>query len=615
MLKKNSARGPNYIHPEKPSAVGSRNSLHRNERDEYLEASIVIDEEIDKILNHVKAKLPPEVLNKLDIMGGVKEKLHNYYNQNLQNMQNRYIVTVEDELLKKYRDLVDREEYNQLNQYSPRAISEIMDKIGGPGQFDTGAIERSITSIFKHLQDHIHQGVHDLEDETNTMFRQKSDVGSFVQKENAYAVVKCAFKNNPIKPETVTDVKLAINILDSELIVPIYHYHQSMQDLLKETISRHIRTQIDSKIAELNRSESEEGLKEISESEIVAEKLKELENHLSFEGGPEDENGKQYDYVAKRFFDSLNDMDSEGLENKAYIKDHVKMILEKENIQTKGFNRAVNALTSILDSSKLGYQYINNYKNARACVIQEYSSVIKDELPDETFAIKICYLNVKQLKNLRKVYSLQAVELSNEIEKVGRVIDKLLTEIDSPKNIPTYRDISKQALRGTKGYAKTKNGDCNHLWHEVSLTRLLSSGNKESTYREFNNKVKKQIGMLQKKVYDVFGNNNSKTRRILDERINFLKEAFQNFSNQINPHHVQQGLVLEVDITSVKKKKTTINAMSNVLNEFLIKVSKGSIHQSIDVIKPHSPVASKDLEQKFTSVLQEMDRSLEEINV
>ena len=101
MARENIVKGPNYVHPEKPSAVGSRNSLNRNERDEYQEARIVIDEEVDKILNHIHAKLPPEVLEKLDVMGSVKSKLHNYFNQDFQNMLNRYLVTAEDEMNKK----------------------------------------------------------------------------------------------------------------------------------------------------------------------------------------------------------------------------------------------------------------------------------------------------------------------------------------------------------------------------------------------------------------------------------------------------------------------------------------------------------------------------------
>jgi len=99
--------GPNVIHPEIPSAVGSRNSLNRHNRDEYSEARVVVDEEVDKILNHLHAKLPPEVTTRLEVMGGIKGKLHSYYNQSLQNMLNRYVTTVEDEMGKKVRDLVD----------------------------------------------------------------------------------------------------------------------------------------------------------------------------------------------------------------------------------------------------------------------------------------------------------------------------------------------------------------------------------------------------------------------------------------------------------------------------------------------------------------------------
>ncbi|MEE8395035.1 MAG: cytoplasmic filament protein CfpA, partial [bacterium] len=96
-------QGPNALHPEEPSAVGSRNSLNRDGRDEYSEARTMIDEEIDKILNHIHAKLPPEVLQDLTVMGNVKSYLHDYFNQTFQNMVNRYLTTVEDELGKKVR--------------------------------------------------------------------------------------------------------------------------------------------------------------------------------------------------------------------------------------------------------------------------------------------------------------------------------------------------------------------------------------------------------------------------------------------------------------------------------------------------------------------------------
>ena len=167
-------RGPNFIHPEKPSAVGSRNSLNRNNRDEYKEAQLIIDEEVDKVLNHIQAKLPPEVLEKLDVMGSVKSKLHNYYNQEFQNMLNRYLVTMEDEMGKKVRDLVDKEEYKILNKYTPREICDILDKIGGMEKFNTGEIEKSVVNMYGHLHGHIQRGMNEIETATNALLREKN---------------------------------------------------------------------------------------------------------------------------------------------------------------------------------------------------------------------------------------------------------------------------------------------------------------------------------------------------------------------------------------------------------------------------------------------------------
>ncbi len=94
-------KSPMAFHPENRSAVGSRNSLAQESRDQQLEVDRLLEEEVDKVMNHLTARLPKEVLERVDVMGGLKEKLYNYYNQNFQNMFNRYIVTAEDEMVKR----------------------------------------------------------------------------------------------------------------------------------------------------------------------------------------------------------------------------------------------------------------------------------------------------------------------------------------------------------------------------------------------------------------------------------------------------------------------------------------------------------------------------------
>src|SRR6056297_1622496 len=130
-------RSPNVFHPRKPSAVGSRNSLAQEGRAQKEEYQQLISEAADNILNDISVKLPDEVLEQLDVMGGLKEKLYNYFNQNYQNMFNRYVTTSEDEMVKKVRNFVDKEENKVLARYTPKEISAMLDEIGGADKFNS----------------------------------------------------------------------------------------------------------------------------------------------------------------------------------------------------------------------------------------------------------------------------------------------------------------------------------------------------------------------------------------------------------------------------------------------------------------------------------------------
>ena len=530
---------------------------------------------------------------------------------------------------KKTRDLVDREEFKQLNRYTPASISEIMEKIGGEDQFNTAALEKSMANVYKHLQGHLQRGVNAFEHNTNALLRQKNDVGAFVRKENAYAIVKCSFKNNKEKPQNVFDVKLAINILDSELISPIYHYQKPVQHLLKEIISDHIHRLIDQKIDTINGSRIDNQKEELRSDERLVEKLKTLENYLSFsEDASEDQEGV-YDFVAKKIVDSLEGDDlnipAEEFETQN-IRDNVKRILDEENVRNRGFNRVVNALTSILDESKLGYQAIDNYKNARLCSIHEYAAKDRDELPDETFGLRLNYLDLEQLIELRKAYDLQFAELSNEIDIAVQVVDTLFDDHRKENKILSYRGLAREIMKKTatpKGEKKwwafwkeesVEEPEEDVLWNELSFYSSKIEERDEITKVNQSQLLKHKIKLMKRRIYEIYEIHHPDDRRILDERVSFLEDSFQAFSALLNPHHIQQGLILEVNITSIKRKRTTLHAMSNVLNEFLFRVSRGFKDQ-LD-IQPARIAAEEEFletEKRFTSVLENMDKTLEEV--
>jgi hypothetical protein len=80
---------------------------------------------------------------------------------------------------------------------------------------------------------------------------------------------------------------------------------------------------------------------------------------------------------------------------------------------------------------------------------------------------------------------------------------------------------------------------------------------------------------MQGKMQDMYGFRYPIQRRVMEDRLSFLEKEFNKFDYMINPYHIQPGLLLDVDITSIKRKKATLDGMANVLNEFLHGVSKG----------------------------------------
>ena len=589
MARETFTRGPNFVHPEKPSAVGSRNSLNRAERNEYEESKQVIDEEVDKIINHIHAKLPPEVLERLDVMGSIKSKLHNYFNQDFQNMLNRYIVTMEDEMAKKFRDLVDKEENRALSTYTPRGITDILERIGAADNLNTAEIERSIVNMYGHLQGHIERGVRDLESHTNSLLREKSDVGAFVRGDNSYAIVKCSFRDNQRRPKTVMDLKLSISILDSELISPIYHYQVPVASLIRDVVAKNIHGLIDQEIEKVNSQRINEGQAAMSDQDKIFEKFKVLDKYVS----DEDEEIR-YQFVAKRFLEAVEGIGAE-IDDRDYdalgIRENITKIIDNQNLRNRGFNTAVNAITGILDNSRMGYQFIENYKNARECLIREYEDEDESRLPDERYAIRLAYYDQEQLLSLRAAHLKQVEELDREVKHLWDVCEGIYKSDRSSKGYDDWETLSEKMLSGAvaepQGQKKGKGPQqpepvaevpkVESKWNEISFIAPENTvvDEKNPTLEHKLNEVAGRFPLMAEKMIKVFHDQNDEVRQVVEKRLRFLKTQFEEFRNQINPFHIQPGLLLDIDITSIKKKQTTMKNMSNVINEFLYSVSKG----------------------------------------
>lgn len=604
---------PNIFHPTKPSAVGSRNSLAQEGRDQRREYENLVHEETERIMDTLHSKLPPEVLEKLDITGGLKEKLYNYFNQNYQNMFNRYITTTEDEMVKKIRNFIDKEENKSLARYTPKEIASMLDEIAGSDKFNTGEIEKSIVNMYGHLQGHIQRGMNDLENETNSLLRQKTDVGAFIRGENAYSVVKCAFKDSGHKPKTVSDVKLSVNILDSELISPIFQYQATVEFLIKDQISRTITNLIDQQIEAYQDQLIDEGREELMDSEIIFEKMKRVPDFTDDDA--DDETSKRYTFLAKDLMDKIEGLRAEIDPNQfdpINIRENLKKIIDMENIRNRGFNTVINSITSILDTSKMGYQYVENLKNARELIVREYEDTDPYQLPDERYQIRLKYYDSEQLQRERDAYDYQLESFRLEIQKLYDVVEQTYLNGRSRFSVTDFEDlarrVTKKINKRREGQTFMESGDplvqeMRKTWNEITRLKVDETDTERlnRTYLYEKDLFKKMLTHITKRIEVLYDYRNPKERVILDQRVAFLRKQFDDFDYLINPYHIQSGLLLDVDITSIKRKKYTLNSMANVLNEFLHGISKGFQDAAFAAFKRRRSTVRDDITMSFGS--------------
>ncbi len=610
--------GPNIIHPETPSAVGSRNSLNRDNRDEYSEARLMIDEEVDKIINHIHSKLPPEVASRLEVMGGIKSKLHTYFNQGMQNMLNRYLVTVEDEMGKKVRDLVDLEEMRGLNRYTPRAISYLLNTVGGAEKFNTGEVEKSIINIFGHLHGHIQREMNDLETFTNSLLRRKTDVGAFVRGENAYAIVKCSFRDHHDKPTTVYEVKLSLNIMDSELISAIFPYQESMTTLIRNLVSKRISDAVEKELVRINENLVDEGKAELTPEEKIFERVKALDNYVSDD---ENESSRRYTFLAKKFLDAIEGLQAEisSTEFDALgVRENVFKLFEDENVRNRGYNTAVNAITHVLDWSRMGYQLIENYKTSRHCHIREYEDTDMDRLPDERYQLNLTYYDARQIREMREAYITQLAEFQRTIHELWEVVERIYAEHRDESAIEDWTTLSRRLLEEEPGrrswFARILgDGDADDepeqetvrekVWNEITFVapeENLSTAEHPTLEHRFLD-LKARFPVMKERMQSTFGETTPEIREVVDARVEFLENEFNRFASLINPFHLQSGLLLDMDMVSIKRKSTTMMMMANVLNEFIYAVSAGFSDSAFAEFSRRRSTQREDMEGEFGS--------------
>jgi hypothetical protein len=294
------------------------------------------------------------------------------------------------------------------------------------------------------------------------------------------------------------------------------------------------------------------------------------------------------------------------------VRENLKKIVDIENIRSRGFNTAINSITSILDTSKMGYQYIENLKNARELLIREYEDTDAAHLPDERYQVRMRYFDNAQLIEERKAYDVQMKSFETEIEHLWDVLHVIYEDAKPGFKITDFEDLAKKQKNRIRKLVKEKNveplyEDIAKVWDEITFVKPAETDveRMNRTYIYEKDKIKQRLILMRDKMKAMYDYQYPLARRVMEDRLNFLEKEYFRYDYMINPYHIQPGLFLEVDITSIKRKKATLNGMANVLNEFLHGVSKGFQDAAFASFSRRRSTVREDINQSFSDASQE----------
>ncbi|MDR0452128.1 MAG: cytochrome C oxidase subunit II, partial [Treponema sp.] len=353
----------------------------------------------------------------------------------------------------------------------------------------------------------------------------------------------------------------------------------------------------------------DEGEEELSDSEIIFSKMGRVEAYTDDNG--EEPKSRRYTLVAKQLMDRLKDLRAE-IDPSEYdqqnVRENLKKIVDIDNIRSRGFNTAINSITSILDTSRMGYQYIENFKNARELIIREYEETDINHLPDERYQVRMRYYDNAQLIEERKSYDVQIKSFENEVQHLWDVITAIYEHGKPVFRIKDFNDLAAKNKNRIRKIIKEKSGeplyeDIDKAWDEISFVSAAETDVEKMnrTYIFDKDKLHKKLILMREKLKEMYDYQYPVERRVLEDRLVFLEREYNRFDYMINPYHIEPGLLLDIDITSIKRKKATLDSMANVLNEFLHGVSKGFQDAAFASFSRRRSTVRSDIDQSFES--------------
>jgi hypothetical protein len=260
----------------------------------------------------------------------------------------------------------------------------------------------------------------------------------------------------------------------------------------------------------------------------------------------------------------------------------------------------------------MGYQFIENLKNARELLIREYEDTDVANLPDERYSVKMRYYDNAQLMEERKSYDVQMKSFETEVAHLWDVLSVIYESNKPSFRVTDFNDLAAKNKNRVRKDIKAKTGeplyeDITKVWDEISFVKAAETEveRMNRTYIYEKDRIRQRMILMRNKMKLMYDYQYPVERRVMEDRLSFLEKEYNKYDYMINPYHIQPGLLLDVDITSIKRKKATLDAMANVLNEFLHGVSKGFQDAAFASFSRRRSTVREDINQSFADAVPE----------
>ena len=468
----------------------------------------VLENEADRVFRHLEAVLPGEKPLSQIVRKGLKAKLHAYIERNYHLLLDRLPMGSGDRT----------GAFGLETRRSPEGVGRLLGSMGGADCFNTGEIEKSAPAKpWGHLEAH-------ADDVLMRKGPPLSGAAAFVGRENACRVLSCVFKDNALRPKTVTDARLSLNIPETDLVSPAFRCRTAALYLIGEVICGNLIQGID-----------------------AAAQSKGVE-------GPGGKTGELAGWVLELCTETAPVYDTQDI-----VRNFAANVLT-EGGRRRGFDAALGLLVSALADCGLGHQFIENREDGYDLSIREYEDSDAAALPDERYAVRLRYVDRAGLDRERRAYEGAVVDLDARVRHFQDLLELIYRDSKSVFRVNDFDDFARKN-RNRMGKMRKDGAE----WPAAP-----SVGEKdEPDSRSLRDGIRVRLAQIRGRMGTVWGYLSPIERRVCEERLALLEKEHARLESMINPCRIQPGLILDFEISSVKRKKTTLHSVSKALDEFL----------------------------------------------